>query len=1233
MKTFAWLQTCNQEKQKTYREETMLKRAKEAVCRNARRSWIMIATALMALGVSSVTLNAQDYRARLTVTVTDSTGALIPNATLELVRESTKLATSEKTDAEGSCLFQFLEPDTYSVKASAAGMSPSEVTGIVLQSYASTSVNVQLKPATTTAEVTVTSEGALLETESATRSITIDNVIVQALPVINGNPVMLGDDLPGVRIRQYGIYTEPWTVTSFYLINGGLLSLNDFQIDGSPNNATLGINAYAYNPPQFAVKEFAVSANNYDAQYGHTSGGVINLTTQSGGSKLHGMGWSSFRRTSWNSNSSQNKYENAINDTNANGTPLNDETQLGFQVGGPIQLPHVIPSSPRFKPYFFFAFDHYSELLPRGLLMSYPTAAMRTGDFSELLPYGVQIDDPETVHVGSNGDWVRDPFPGNIIPSSRLNPIALAVAKVFPAVGPNVAGQRPGTNNLNLPNNNYNWHFHNLLGRFDFNVGDKYKFFLRPEYFNFTEVSNAGGIVGPGENGGHFGRTAKGFLGDFVDTINPTTVLNVRYGYVFFTEPWTSPANQGFDLTSLGYPSNFANSLQQPKFYGDYNFQNYGSIGWFTDTQASGNYALEGDVVKSFGRQNVRAGWDVRLTHFTYIGPGTFTFQSNSDFTDSDYNDVGSEATSGDSFATFLLGTPSSGTTAINSNEFISTWYLAPWVQDDWEVNKKLTINFGLRYDVTTGPVDRNNALNIGFDPNVPNAVQSQVPVSAIAELPQAASLTGGLQFANVDGNSRAVFPTVFHNIQPRVGFAWQPIDGFVVRGGYGRFYMNFLSNGFINQVGFSSNSPLVTSNDNGITPIENVLNNPYPTGLIQPTGSSLGTLTGVGEAITSFNRNYKIPNANEFSLGFQYRLFRNSVIDASYVGNRVIGYDMTYDANLPPWNFQQQCDEIYAQGNASLCTAQQPNPFQGIAAFAGTSYSTSPTEDAYDLNRPHPEFQAVATGGLNSSHNWYNGLQVDYAQKMIHGISFNVSYVWSKQIEQTGYMNQALNIFQRSPYTQSQPHSFKVFGDFQLPVGRGKLVNVQNRVADSIVGGWAFSPDLQIMSGEPATLPTNAIPLPHNKFYNHPNWKQGQVRAWNGCVLDYVPGGAPTIPGGPTGVTAQQCGTDTSNYDWLEVNELPYEQTMPTNSSIVRMKPNVMSDAAIQKSFTIHEGIQAIVRLQSTNVLNHLNIVFSRFDNNPNDPPNLFGTIIQGEVASGETPPREVNAQFRVTF
>ncbi|MDR3737073.1 MAG: carboxypeptidase regulatory-like domain-containing protein [Acidobacteriaceae bacterium] len=1188
---------------------------------------------VLALGMYAPTTYAQDYRAKLTVTVMDSTGAVVPNAALELKRGSTNTTSPAKSDALGVYVFQFLEPDTYTVFATAQGMNKAEVHGIVLQSFAATSIDVRLKPASDIEQVVVTDEPALLETESATRAFNIENETIKQLPVINGNTVMLGNDLPGVYMRPLGIYTDPWTVTSQFLINGGLMYLNEFMIDGSPNDAELGGNTYAYTPPQFSTKEFSVSANNYDAQYGHTSGGVIEMATLSGAAKYHGMGWSSLRRTDWNANTTQNKFANWLNNTTTNTRPFNEQTQLGFQAGGPLAIPRVLPKSNSIKPFFFVAFDHYTELLPRGLLLSYPTTKMRTGDFSELLNQpgyqAITIDDPASVHQNASGVWVRDQFPGNVIPTARLDPVAVAIAKLLPTVGNTASGQRIGTNNLTVPNNYYNWHFRNLLGRFDVMAGDKYKFFVRPFAAKFDEVSNAGAIVGAGENGGNFSRASRGFLADFVDVVNPSTVLNVRYGYTRFSVVWTSPENN-VSPTTYGMSSAFAQQLQDPKFFGQFTFSNYSTMGWFANTENTGTYSLEDDISKTKGRHTIRIGSDLRLTKFHFFNPGTFAVGSDTTWTQDTYSvqDTSAGTRSGDSFASFLLGLPSSGNANINANELISTWYLAPWIQDDWRVTPKLTMGFGFRYDVLTGPTDAHDALVTGFDPNVSNAVQSQMPGNAASILPAAGNLTGGLTYAGVNGSTRAAVATVYHNIQPRFGFAWSPTDRIVVRGGYGLFYTNFQSNGMLQQNGFSATTPLVATNDGGIHPITGLLSNPFPNGLIQPAGSSLGTATGVGTALSVYNHNYKIPSANEFSFGIQYRITKSSVLDASFVGNRVVGYDMNYNANYPTHSFLQTCSQAYGPDTSRWgnCWAQQGNPFQGVAAFKGTDYYSPSTYQAWDMNRPHPQFHDVTVAGMNGGKSYYNGLQVNFHQRMSHGVSFDTNYAWSKQIEQWGWLSQDLNLRQRSVYYLGLPQVFKINGVVQVPVGKGRMLNLHNnRIADAVVGGWDFSPQLVIQSGEPIAMPGAALPLASNKYYKNLDWKQQRVQGWTNCVMHHIHGSTDSILNPRTG-----CQT-LADANWMVVDTLWNEAINNSNSGVMHMKTMVLSDAAISKSVDVRDGVKVSVRLSASNVLNHFNILTARFNNNPWDQN--FGTIVPGQTASSDSPPRNVNVQIRVTF
>lgn len=437
-------------------------------------------------------LAAQDNRAKLTVTVRDPSNSAVKDVQVELKDNATSQVTTGLTNESGVYTFLFVQPGTYTVTAKATGFANSERSDVVLQAYQSSDVVLQLALGATTQNVTVTSAPALLDTESANREQDISGKLVVDLPVPNHNPVMLLQDVPGVFIRPLGVYTDPWTVTSQFLINGGLMYLNEFEIDGAPNDAELGNNTYGYTPPTEAVASTNVNANAYDAMYGHTSGGVIDIDTKSGTSDFHGTGWAYFKRTGWDANTFQNNFIGAPRTPSA-------QNQWGLQVGGPAYIPKLLTKNSKIKAFFFFSYDNYWELLPHALIgLSVPTAEMRQGDFSHLTDANgnlIKIYDPQTA-LTSGG--VRQQFPGNIIPASRINPVAAKVVSFLPQ--PNspsspLLGYSKG--DLNLPSNSNIWNFYNVMTRGDFNFGDKYRFFVRPVHNLFTESSNFNGVTGP----------------------------------------------------------------------------------------------------------------------------------------------------------------------------------------------------------------------------------------------------------------------------------------------------------------------------------------------------------------------------------------------------------------------------------------------------------------------------------------------------------------------------------------------------------------------------------------------------------------------------------------------------------------------------------------------------------------------------------------------------------------
>src|SRR5215472_9400380 len=320
-----------------------------------------LGTALGLISFFACSATAQDFRAKLTVTVNDPSGLAVPGATLELTNVNSGELSSAKTNETGAYSFLFLLPGSYNLKVSAAGFKPTVRDNIALQSYQASGLEIQMDVGGVTDAVTVTDEGALLQTETASRGMNVDSKLVTDLPVSNHNALMLGQTLPGVFMRPLGIYTDPWTVTSQFMINGGLMYLNDFQVDGAPNNAQFGNNVYGYTPPNEAVQEVSVQGNSYDAQYGHTSGGVINVSTKSGGSRFHADAWTYLKRTGWDADSFQN---NAIGAARAPAP----QTQWGLQVAGPAYVPHFIPrGSSRFQMFYMFSWDKYAELLPNAL--------------------------------------------------------------------------------------------------------------------------------------------------------------------------------------------------------------------------------------------------------------------------------------------------------------------------------------------------------------------------------------------------------------------------------------------------------------------------------------------------------------------------------------------------------------------------------------------------------------------------------------------------------------------------------------------------------------------------------------------------------------------------------------------------------------------------------------------------------------------------------------------------
>jgi hypothetical protein len=1196
------------------------------------------------LALSPLNAEAQDYRARITGTVLDIAGAIVPGASVEIMSQTTGLSYTTTTNDAGVYLIQFLEPGIYKLTVSKSGFRTYIAEGITLETNRSLGRDVRLEIGGQTETVTVTAESATIETESASRTMVVNQKMVQELPLAARNPVLFANLLPGSTFRGAAVFRQPFAngAIANFTINGGQPSQNEFLVDGAPNNSRAAglANNIAYIPVAEAVREVTILSNTYDASYGKTTGGIINVVMRGGTSQHHLTGWGFLQRQSLNANTFVN---------NAFGTPRarQNVNQYGVQGDGPIPLPRFLSAGGKLKLFYLGTYEKYTELQPAPLRNSVPEPEMRRGDFSKLRNAAgelIQIYDPIPAGYDANGNPIRAPFPGNIIPEDRLNPVALKVASFIPMPNtPTPANQRYSQNNFYLPDYSFDFDFHNIAGRVDAQIGENDRVYFRYGGNKHTQVRTVNGILNaPGENSFNpFLRENSAYLADWVRTINPRTVLNVRLNVARYVEGTQSQGNFGFDATTLGLPASVIKNLAVDDYFGTWQFQNYLQLGSTISIETNNTYSLAGNLSTVRGSHNLKAGVDARRLHYLVTALGNpYRFNFTSAFTRETWNVSGTEIDSGDSFSSFLLGAPADGSADFNVRPFWRQWYVAPYIQNDWKVSRRLTLNLGLRYDLNTPPGEKHNRLNVGFDFGAISPLAGLINASpeALAVNPNLNALNGGLRFANVDGYQREASKRYLNTLQPRIGVAYQIAERLVLRGGYGVYYANWTNNAAFQTAGFSISTPFNASTDGGRTPIGGLagaFGNPYPNGIARPPGASDGLNTFVGRNFDWWNQRAKLPRVQHFSFGLQYQLTNQSTIDLSYVGSRTTDNITSRAFNLPSDNFVAQCDPARG-GDPGFCNALVANPFHGLAAFAETPLGINSRVSRSQLARPYPQFNGnLVEQGRNDGKLWYDSLQFVYRMRLTKGAVIDANYVFSKQIEQGGWMNEYAGIPQKGLYFTDRPHVFKLSAHLELPFGKGKRWGAKtNGFVSRLIGGWDVNAFYSIQSGEPADLPGRAVMLRDPKV--KVDRGQFQVRGWNGCVLQRNADGTRT----PMAYSVQRNGcspTDFSQYAW-EILPQGFD-TFRVNqfrSGQIRMPSYRNIDLSLNKSVQITERLRFQFRAEAFNAFNRFNVFSVRYNTNPFDPN--FGTYFPAEANafSGQqrdSQPRSVRLGFKLMW
>jgi hypothetical protein len=1010
---------------------------------------------LAALAVFSAAMAwSQEARGTILGRVTDPQNAVVTGATVQVTNLATGITMNLKSNEQGNFEAPFLLLGKYRVTAEATGFKRTVRDNIEVRVNDRLEVNLVLEVGAVTETVNVTAETPLLETTNASLGSVVDARRVADLPIAHGEPYALMAISGGVAFAGDPGLDRPFEPSHIanYSMGGSRGLKNELSIDGAPagaSSAGAGEVSASYVPPVDILGEMKVQTAAFDASVGQTEGGAVSMSIKSGGNDFHGTGYYyKMAPELFANNFFSNRTGQAKSDFSYN--------RWGGSLTGPVYIPKLYNG--RNRTFITYGYEGIHETRPRGSVNTVPTEDERNGDFSALLKVGsnYQFYDPSTRRAVSGGRFQEDPLPGNIVPSSRISPIAKNILKYYSM--PNTPGTKDGTNNLVQPNLPEAITYYTHTWRVDHNISDRHRVFGRASWYNRASTySDHFHNISTGE--WFWFHSLNGALDD-VYTFSPNLVMNVRYGYNrFIRDVNRNPQGLGFDLTSLGLPKSWNDAI--PKDIRRFPYINisgyYGTNGTVLfRPQDTHDFNLQFDHIR--GNHNMKFGAQYRIYYKNQINPD-ISSTGQLAFSDSYTRgplDNASSAPIGGGLVSFLLGIPTGGGVDRRSSFADESNVWAFFYQDDWKLTRKLTVSLGLRYEVEGPLAERWNRSVRGFDPTAALSVTAQAQAAyAKNPTPEVAAgqfkVQGGLLYAGVNGQSRNLWDRDGNNFMPRIGLAYSLTPKTVLRAGYGIFYTSMgIRRGDVIQTGFSYTTSLVPTLDSGLTFISS-LANPFPNGITEAPGASQGVNTYLGQNISFFNTKLATPYMQRWQFGLQRELPGRVVLEATYMGNRGTKLETTRNLNGTQLEYLST-SPVRDQGRINYLTTNMPNPFAGLLPGTGRNGANIGRSG---LLSAYPQFGTVSTT-TNQGYSWYHSLQMKVDKRMARGFTVQGTYTWSKFMEAIAYLNDMDPMPSRAISEQDFPHRFSASGILELPFGKGhRLFSTAPRGVNALISGW----------------------------------------------------------------------------------------------------------------------------------------------------------------------------------